>query len=343
MTDMPTRAPLTLAPRYLAILALPMLVVLASEILLSAFADTTVLEAVALAEITELTELVGRYRFLSIFFFYTAVCVTILGIFTSELLSRHSLASILRILAALLLLIVYASLFSSWDPDWMASFDAHELLGDDLFREGLRRADMPLCDAGLCGGLGGYFAMRLLLDITNIVSALAVSAVMLGMILALSRAAPIDLATQEGILAEAATLQQAQKNVRSYLYLSGVLLSVGMMFGLGWMLWPADLLADATQASGYRDLVQSISLYRGVSYTVLILSFYMPVSLIQMVRIERLHAAAARQGMEEAAVEVQGFDIERIGTLDAFKAILSILSPIIASALGSFTGINVLG
>ena len=42
---------------------------------------------------------------------------------------------------------------------------------------GLGRADMPLRDAGRCGGLGGYKEFRLLIDITNIDSALAVSAV----------------------------------------------------------------------------------------------------------------------------------------------------------------------
>lgn len=343
MPEIPPRAALTIAPRFLAILVLPMLVVLVSEVLLSAFADTSVLEGVAIAEATELSELVGRYRFLSAFLFYMAVCVTILGIFGAELASRHSRRSILQSLAAVAGLMAFSSLFSTWDPEWMGSFDADELVGEALFRAGLGRAEMALCAAGWCGGAGGYYALRLLIDITNIVSALAVCAVLLGMILSLARPGPIDLTTKHGILGEAATLARAQKAVRSYLYLSGVLLSVGMMFGLGWMLWPADLLADPAQADDYRDLVQAVSLYRGVSYTVLILSFYMPVSLVQMVRIERLHAAAERHGMEEVAERVQGFDIERIGSLDAFKAILSILSPILASALGSFTGINVLG
>ncbi len=343
MADTPPRGQLTIAPQFLGILALPMLVVLVSEILLSVFADTTVLEAVAIADVTELSELVGRYRFLAVFFFYMAVCVTILAIFGADLLSHHSRASILRSLAAIVVLMVFSSLFSSWDPEWMGSFDADELLGAELFLEGLGRADMPLCDAGHCGGRGAYHALRLLLDITSIVSALAVSAVLLGTVLSLSRSRPADLATREGILQECATLRQAQKTVRSYLYLSGVLLSVGMMFGLGWMMWPADLLADGAQAQHYRELVQSISLYRGVSYTVLILSFYMPVSLIQMVRIEHLHEAARARNVSEVVDQVQGFDIERIGSLDALKAILSILSPIIAGAVGSFTGLDGLG
>ena len=69
----------------------------------------------------------------------------------------------------------------------------------------------------------------------------------------------------------------------------------------------------------------------------------MPVSLIQMARIDRLYAAAEDQDMPEIRDTVQGFDIERIGSLDAFKAILSILAPILAGAVGSFSGINVLG
>lgn len=340
---LPERPKLTIAPKHLAILFLPMVVVALSEMLLSAFADTNVLLAVQLLEQAELAELTARYRFLAVFFFFLAITVAIIGIFAAELFSRHSRVSILRTAIGLGLLVLFAQLYTNWDPEWMGSFKAYELLGAELFRAGLRAAEMPLCTAGRCGEDGAYHAYRLLMTIANNLSAFAVSAVILGMMLALARPGPIVLTTKDGILAEAATLVEAQKAVRRYLYLAGVLLSVSMMFGLGWMMWPAGLLADNAEAQDYAQLVQSVSLYRGVSYSVLIMSFYMPVSLIQMVRIERLHDAALGAGMEDVSAEVKGFDIERIGSLDAFKAILSVLSPIIAGAVGSFTGINVLG
>lgn len=343
MDQLPKREKITIAKRHMAILALPMIVVAVSEGLLSSLADTNVLQNVALKADAELSELIARYRFLSVFFFYGATALTIIGIFGAELFSRHTKASLIRTGVGLLALVGFTQLYTNWDPDFMGSFKAYELNSATLFRSGLKDIEMPFCAAGHCGDAGGFRVYRILMTITNNISALAVSAVILGMILALSRPGPITLTTQDGILTEAAHLQEAQKATRRYLYLSGALLSISMMYGYGWMHWPAGLLENAEDSSQYEALVDSISLYRGVSYTVLILSFYMPVSLIQMVRIERLHDAARAAKLPQVVEDVKGFDIERVGSLDALKAILSILAPIIAGAVGSFTGVDVLG
>lgn len=344
MHHLPPRAKLTIAPRHLAIVILPVLVVAFSEALLSIFADTAVSFApLSLIPDMQLTELVGRYRFLSVFFFYAATCLTIFAIFGAELLSRHTVKSILRVLLGLLALVAFSFLFSLVEPEWMGSFEAYELLGAALFEEGLRAGDSPLCDAGGCAGKGAFYTMRFLMGATNILSAFAVPAVVLGMIVALARPGDIDLTTAKGVLAEGRTLQAARAAVRRYLYLSGVLLSAGMMLGYAWMSWPSELLSDPSQSAQYQDLVESISLYRGVSYTVLTLSFYMPVSLIQMVRIERFNDAAHREDMEEITAQAEALDIDQIQMLDALKAILSILAPILAAAVGSFVGIDALG
>ena len=343
MHHLPPRVKLTIAPKHLAIVILPVLVVTLSESLLSIFADTSVsLDPLSLIPDMQLTELVGRYRFLAVFFFYAAVCLAIFALFAAELLSRHSRKSILRVILGLVALIVFSFLFSMVEPEWMGSFEAYELLGASLFEEGLRAGGSPLCDVGGCDDKGAFFTMRFLMGATNILSAFAVPAVILGMIVALSRPGDIDLTTPKGVLAEGRTLQTARAAVRRYLYLSGALLSAGMMLGYAWMMWPAELLADPEQSAQYQSLVQSISLYRGVSYTVLILSFYMPVSLIQMVRIERFHDAAHREDMEVITEQAEALEIDKIQTLDALKAILSILAPILAAAVGSFVGIDAL-
>lgn len=343
MNQLPERAKITIAKRHMAILILPMIVVAVSEGLLSSLADINVLESVSVATDAELVELIARYRFLSVFFFYGATALTIIGIFGAEVFSRHSKTSLIRAGVGLLALIAFTQLYTNWDPEFMGAFKAYQLNSASLFEQGLRHVEMPFCAAGYCGEAGGFRVYRILMTITNNVSALAVSAVVLGMILALARPGPITLTTKDGILAEAAHVKEAQKATRRYLYMSGALLSVSMMYGYGWMHWPSGLLTDPKDAQQYEALVDSISLYRGVSYTVLILSFYMPVSLIQMVRIERLNDAARAFNAPALEESVEVFDIERIGSLDAFKAILSILAPILAGAVGSFTGIDVLG
>ncbi|MFK7876867.1 MAG: hypothetical protein AB8B71_13975 [Paracoccaceae bacterium] len=342
MTKIPPRSKLSIAPKYLAVLLLPIFAVAIAEAVLATFADTSVtLGDLVLTQKPEIKELIGRYRFLAVIYFYCAVCITVLGIFAAELLSRHTFASILRSLAGLVGLVLFSMLFSMFEPDWMGSFEAYELLGASLFETGLATGDLALCGADRCNDQGAFFAMRVTMDVVNVLSGLAVSAVILGMVLALARPSQIDLTNRAGILAEGATLQNAQKAVQRYLYLSGLLLSVAMVLGYAWMSWPAGLIESG--ATGYDDLVEAVSLYRGVTYTVLILSFYMPVSLIQMVRIERFQVAANATGLEDIAAQVKGFDIERIATLDALKAIVTILSPILASAVGGAISIAPFG
>jgi hypothetical protein len=62
-----------------------------------------------------------------------------------------------------------------------------------------------------------------------------------------------------------------------------------------------------------------------------------------MIRIDRFQDAASHKNMADIAEQLKGVEIERVGSLDAFKAILSILSPIIAGAIGSFVDFDVLG
>ena len=346
MPGVPRSEKLLIAPRYLLILLLPVLVHTASEVLLSTFGNTDVRHGpIQIIADPQMAELTGRYTFLAVFFFYSAVGITLVGIFAAELWSRHSPRSILQAMVGVVGLITVSLLFSKIEPEWMGSFEAYQLLGAEIFETALGGGLLPLCvsDAPPCLGRGAFFAMTFLMDKTNLISSLAVTAIIMGMVLALAQSGKTDLSSPEGLLREGAELEAAQATTRRYLYCSGVLLSIGMMLGLAWMLWPADLLADGTQQTKYRDLVQAVSLYRGVSYSVLILSYYMPVSLILMVRIERFHAAAKASGMDPVAADIKGFDIDRIGSLDAFKAILSIVSPIIASAVGSFTGLNVFG
>ena len=335
---------LTLPPQYLALLILPVLVLVTSEGLLSAFGDPDVdLGELAFVAVPELAELAGRYRFLAIFFFYGACCVTVIALFAMDLAAHQSLRSIGLAGLGFVGLVGFSILFSILEPAWMGSFEAYALLGATLFEEGLRGGSAQICGVDLCDGKGAFYVMKFLLDQTNWMSALAVSAVVLGMVWSLSTSGKPDLKSAEGIAAEGAWIEAAQKRMRRYLYLAGLLLSVGMMMGFAWMKWPTGLLADVQQKAQFESLVDAVALFRGSSYSVLILSFYMPVSLVLAQRIERYEAARVTGKTKDVAPKFEGFDIERIGTLDSFKAIVSILAPVLASAVGTFIDPGLLG
>lgn len=339
------RGKLVIAPRHLGILALPAFVLLASEYILGNFGNSALIlpddVTVTLAPLVELT---ARYRFLSAWFFYVAVCVIVTAIFFSELWSQHRPISAARILAGLVAVVAFTMVFNTIEPVWMGSFEAYELLGKSLFHDALSPGWLRACESSLpCDGDGAFAGMEYLLDKANHVTSLAAAAVIAGMVLALSRPHRPYLLSARGLAAEAEILKRAQDASSRYLYCAGILLSLGMVLVLSWMKWPGQMIADDTLRAQHMGLVDAISLYRGVSYSVLILSFYMPVSLILMVRIEQFHEAVAAHGNPSVGENVMGFDINRIASLEAFKKIIAIVSPILASALGaavSFEGIG---
>lgn len=349
MADPPAPTRLQIAPGHLSILLLPILVLTVSEYLLGTFADTSVaLDGLAIADTVPQVELAARYRFLSAFLFYAAVAVTLIAIFAFELYARHTRRSIAFTLVAFVAVVIISLLFSTFEPAWMSSFESYQLLGEDLYRQALGSGQVSGCAPAsplneACDGQGAFFAMTFLLDRTNVLASVASAAVVFGMVLALARPVGANLDGPAGLRAEARALKDSVDATRRYLYLSGVLLTAGMMLVIAWMAWPGELIADPDMHLAHDKLVSAISLYRGVSYTVLILSYYMPVSLILMVRIDRFRDAVDQAGSPELAEDISGFSIERIGSLDALKAILAIISPILASAVGSFVDLSAFG
>ncbi|MCI2395154.1 hypothetical protein [Aliiroseovarius sediminis] len=340
---------LQIAPKHLLILLLPVAVLIASEYLLGTFGDTAVVVPdITLNQVSPLVELGARYKFLAALFFFAAVTITLTGIFVVELCARHTLRSIGYTLVGIVVVIAVSLSFSTFEPDWMpAGFESHYLLGDNLFRTALGIGKLPGCAPGgalaeACAGQGAFFAMKYLLNHVNILTSLSAAAIIAGMVLCLARPPKADLTTQDGLISEAHALQTAQETAQRYLYCSGVLLTTGMVLVLSWMSWPNAMIVDDQVRAAHSGVINALSMFRGVTYSVLILSYYMPVSLILKVRIERFKRAASRVGQADLGTELEGFNINRIDSLDAFKSILAIVSPILASAIGSFADLSFL-
>ncbi|MEM9583398.1 MAG: hypothetical protein AAGA08_09825 [Pseudomonadota bacterium] len=334
---------------HLLIFLFPVSVLTASEYVLGNFGNPDLdLGPVELINQSAMAELAGRYRYMAAVFFYVSVAVSLILVFAFELLSEQRLRSIAKTLIALIGAVGVALIFSIFEPVSMRSFESYELLGEALFREALGQGQIARCAIteaadSACETLGAFAVLTSLNGAVNLISALASASVIAGCILGLSRTGPADLTTREGLLEEGQALEAAQNAVRRYLYAAAVLLTIGMALGLTWMSWPTALIADPELKAAHQSLVDGVSLFRGVSYSALIMSFYIPVSLFLMVRTNRFNAAAAALGSglkteeaERLKLRIGGFDIERLASLDALKAVLAISSPIVTSALGSF-------
>lgn len=334
MFDLPDYRKVEIAPVFLLIVICPLLVLTISELLLSFFGHPTL----ALPDGAEfahdpLKEAVGRYRFLAAFLFYAVIGGILTVIFIGEVVLRHTPKSMLFTVIAMALAMPVAMLFSAFEPQALKSFEAYQLLGGDFVKSALGSDNVPFCTlAGQdCGETHGFVAMKTLTNMTNFISQITSAAVVFGMILALSRPVPTPQ-TPEG---RVHALRYAQSVMRRYLYFGGLLLSAGMLMNIAWMSWPGAMITNEDLQAEHGQLVESIALFRGVSYSLVILSYYMPVSLILMLQIEILHDDAAEEEATGLADALQGFDIKRIGSLDALKAILAIISPILAAAFGT--------
>ncbi|WP_371168123.1 hypothetical protein [Aliiroseovarius sp. 2305UL8-7] len=347
MTATTSPGKLQIAPKYLFLLLLPVVVLTASEYILGTFGDTSiVVPNVTRTALSPLAELSARYKFLSALFFFIAVAISMTAIFVFELFANHTRRSILYTLIGIFVVILVSLSFSTIEPEWMPSgFESHALLGDNLFHQALEPGQLPGCAADgalvtMCDNKGAYFALKYLLDHANIFSSLAAAAVIAGMVLSLSNRANEEATGHALLVSQAQSLEAAQSTVQRYLYCSGILLTTGMVLVLSWMKWPSDMIADEATRIAHDDMLTSLSMFRGVTYTVLILSFYLPVSLLLKTRIDAFKAKAASAGEPELAAKLAGFDINRIASLDAVKTILAIASPILTSAIGSFVELS---
>ncbi len=333
MFDLPDYKKVEIAPPYLLIVILPLLVLTVSELLLSYFGHPTL----ALPESAQIVhdpikEASARYQFLGAFLFYAVVGAILTAVFIGEVALRHTYKSMIYTAIAVALTLPIAMLFSSLEPETLKSFEAYQLIGGDFVRAALGDNNVPYCTLkGVeCGEHDGFIAMTTLTGLTNNIAEIASTAVVFGMILALARPVPAP-ETPEG---RVRALRYAQSVMRRYLYFAGLLLSAGLLMNMAWMSWPAEMIGNAEIRAEHAKLVQSISLYRGVSYSMLILSYYMPVSLILMLQIEILHDDAAEKASSSLADALKRFEVNRIKPLEAIKAILAITSPILAAGFG---------
>lgn len=86
-----------------------------------------------------------------------------------------------------------------------------------------------------------------------------------------------------GQRAKLAALQR--RRLRAYLNAAAALLTTGMLFMGAWLRWPLFILGDSKPETAiYITHVDAIALYFGVNYSLVIASYYLPISFILNLR-----------------------------------------------------------
>ena len=317
-------------PVLLLFLLAPICVFIGLEFALKGLGDGgLVISHSEFAQPAAVLELTGRYRFMAAAMFFGAAMLAIFVIFFLELFTTYTRTTIVTAISAIAIGAAVGIVSALFAPSWTHGIETYHLLGRQFFESALGQGGATICAGGGCAAEGGFHVYESVRGWVNSMTALSTAAALTGMVLSLSRSPSNELPDA------GADLVRTQDVVQRYLYCAGLLLSAGMIFLISWMNWPAGLIPDATVKEAYSGMVSAITLYVGVAYSIMILSVYLPVMLIFRARSEdyraRLMSDPGALRDAEAMVEPP-----RIAYLDAVKAVVAILSPILASAIGSF-------
>jgi len=153
---------------------------------------------------------------------------------------------------------------------------------------------------------------------------IGVPALMLGTISCIARPAPsLPAATRKALR------QLQHQRLQRYLYGAALLLTAGMLFMIAWLRWPLFVFATPNETTPYVALINAITLYFGVNYSLVIASYYLPVAML----LRRREATMTPDTAPSAEVTKGAATPIRTLGLDMAMKLFTILAPAIASGL----------
>jgi hypothetical protein len=353
-TGRPTN--LVLKRNALWIVLLPMLVYFFADNFFETFANPEIVIPPPDGPVLSESEAANRYFFLTSYFALISIATGICIYFWSD--TRSILGQPSRLAVRLVGVVLVCLLGYSVVARGGGSPKTYSFVGKALFAKALCMAPLPgklgflarraqgigdifldpaTLEASLCkdvpmqgNSLASVFAPLQKIDDVFIV--LAVPALILGCVSALalpSGEVPYDV--------EVHILSVQVRRVKTYLYLSALLLLVIVVLTISWMTFPSYLLTGQP-AKRYDALVHSISAYYGFQYVLILCSYYIPVSLRLSRRIRGLayRAIGGAQAPNEKMLE----DWEQksgllLHDLRSYKTIAALLAPLFPGIIGA--------
>lgn len=326
--------------RYFFIALIPIVIFAQEAVISSSFltADLPVSADILKDEWTWL-ETAGRLRFLSATWLFAAVGFLVFAMVIKDLLEPTHKQT--RIAAGVVLAVIFGlAIMPSYqfmqDPDALRNYHR---LGGELFETALGRGTLPGCieagdrwALGACGDIPVIALLNRMMDVTNVFAGLGVGGLIIGMVLCLEKSRSDDINQR------AAQLEQNMLRMRRQLYLSGLVLTIGIFFATSWMRWPLPMV-HSEHLNAYSSVVASALLYTGIYFSLLILSFYLPVAMILERRKNDLAVAAAGHDdladykAREGWLKMRGLQTD---PTEFLKSGIALVAPILAAYAGSF-------
>lgn len=285
-------------------------------------------------------EAAGRYRFLAATWFFGALSVLAAVVLFRKLLRPMAPATRLAAIVTFLFVLLLAALPTLRDFGDIDSSQIYDRLGSAVFEGVMARGTLRGCAApsdtwllGVCGETPVIAMFSSVVDVVNIFAGLALGSMIVGMILCLDNRPCKDIEQRAALLAD--NLRQ----MRQQLYLSGIVLTFGMLYATSWIYWPLQLVSEAERAA-YGALLLSAALYTGTYFSLLILSFYLPVGFILDSRVKSLAEQATHEDLTGEPPDVETWRETRgltVGVGDYLRAGLALTSPILAAFTGGIS------
>ncbi|MEE4187429.1 MAG: hypothetical protein V2I76_03150 [Roseobacter sp.] len=330
--------------RYFAIVLCPIAVFLCHSVITDhMIAQELAIPASILDDSYPWLETAGRYRFLAATWFFGALAVLSAALMLRTLARPATGRTRIAALATFGLVLALAAAPTLKADDPKDTSHVYDRIGGDLYEAALSHGSLPGCSApddrwllGTCGEMPVISLFKAVLDLVNVLAGLAVGSLIVGMILCL------DCRQTEGITEEAELLADNMRQMRQQLYLAGLVLTFGMLFATSWMYWPLHMVAEALR-SAYGAVLISAALYTGTYFSLLILSFYLPVALVLDSRVRDLAltakgTGAAAKGLDFAEwKETHGLSE---GAADYLRAGLAVAGPVLAAFAGGLPQVS---
>lgn len=326
--------------RFFLIAFVPVIIFAQEAMISGQLMDTALpVSADILGPVTAEAEASGRFRFLAATWMFAALGFMVFAMAVRDLtmpLTRETRLAGAAVLVGIVAIAMSPTVGHMQDPDVLRNYDR---LGGDVFRSALGQGRLTGCSGpedrwllGACGDVPVISLLNRMMDVINLFAGLGVGGLTVGMILCLKNP------TGDGLEARAQMLERNMLRMRRQLYLSGLVLTFGIFYVISWMRWPLPMVA-ADHADAYGAMISSALLYTGVYFSLLILSFYLPVALILEGRKERLAADAAQHESlkddkaRKVWLEMRGLKAQPV---EALKSGLALLAPILTAFAGSF-------
>ena len=289
-------------------------------------------------------EAVGRYRFLAATWFFAALAVLAVAVLVRTLMrptTRQTRLAAVATMVVIFLLAVTPVIQQNLNPDGTRLYHR---LGAAVFETALARGSLPGCVGpddlwllGRCGEIPVISLFNRLFDIVTVLAGLSVGALIVGMILCLETRHSDDF--EEA----AAQLAQNLRQMRQQLYLSSLILTFGMLFATSWMHWPLPMVSEAERGP-YGSIVLASALFTGTYFSLLLLSFYLPVALILDERVRRLAEKAGQSAPAGEPLDIIGWRAShglKDGASEYIRAGFALTAPILAAFAGGISPIAI--